>query len=149
MNSPTRQADIADAQFIRVLTAEARAVGSTRNEFAQWVRAHLALDEERISDIVLAVNEALSNAVEFAYLDIPDGGTVAIEARHRAGVGSLTVTVADRGVWLPEDPVRSRNRGRGIPLMRMLADDTTIESTDAGTRVQLRFDRCAAVRSDA
>ncbi len=145
MNVPTRQADTADAQFVRVVAAEARTVASVRNEFGQWIRAQLALDEERISDIVLAVNEALANSAEFAYRTFPEAGTVSIEAQHSATTGSLIVVVSDRGVWYDEDPIRSRTRGRGIPLMHTLSDRATIERRPDGTRVHLRFDNCAAM----
>jgi serine/threonine-protein kinase RsbW len=143
MNGPTRRADTADAQFVRVVAADARTVSSVRNEFGRWVRAEMALDEERISDIVLAVNEALANAAEFAYRTFPEAGTVSIEARH--GAARLVVEVSDNGVWYDEDPVRSRTRGRGIPLMRALSDGATIERKPDGTRVRLRFDNCSAV----
>ena len=91
----------------------------------------MALDEERISDIVLAVNEALANAAEFAYRTFPEAGTVSIEARH--GAARLVVEVSDNGVWYDEDPVRSRTRGRGIPLMKTLSDGATIERRPEGT----------------
>ena len=142
MNSPTRRADTADAHFLRVVAADARTVSTVRNEFGRWIRASLALDDERISDIVLAVNEALANSAEFAYRTFPEAGTVSIEARH--GNASLVVEVSDNGVWYDEDPVRSRTRGRGIPLMKALSDGATIERRPDGTRVRLRFDNCAA-----
>jgi anti-sigma regulatory factor (Ser/Thr protein kinase) len=146
MVSPTRHAGPADAKFVRIVEADARAVAGVRNEFGQWIRAHLALDEERISDVVLAVNEALANAAEFAYVTFPAAGTVSIEAHHSAGAASLVVVVSDRGAWYDEDPTeRSRTRGRGIPLMQALSDSATIESRPEGTRVRLRFDDCAAV----
>ena len=142
MNGPTRRADTADAQFVRVVAADARTVSSVRNEFGRWVRAEMALDEERISDIVLAVNEALANSAEFAYRTFPKAGTVSLEARH--GAASLVVEVSDNGVWYDEDPVRSRTRGRGIPLMKALSDGATIERRPDGTLVRLRFDDCGA-----
>jgi serine/threonine-protein kinase RsbW len=145
MNGPSRHADTAEAQFVRVVAAEARTVSTVRNEFGRWIRAQLALDEERVSDIVLAVNEALANAAEFAYRTFPDAGTVSIEAQHSGATGSLVVVVSDHGVWYDEDPVRSRTRGRGIPLMRALSDGATIERKPDGTRVRLRFDNCSAV----
>jgi serine/threonine-protein kinase RsbW len=79
----------------------------------------LALDEERMSDVVLAVNEALANAAEFAYITFPESGTVAIEAMHSAAAASLVVVVvSDRGVWHHvEAAQRNHSRGRGIPLM--------------------------------
>ncbi len=145
MDSSTRQADTADAQFIRVVEANPRTVATVRNEFGQWIRSQFALDEERVSDIVLAVNEALANSAEFAYLSSTEAGPVSLEARHSSTRRSLLVVVSDRGVWFDEDPVRSRTRGRGIPLMRALSDDAAIECDSGGTRVRLRFDECRAV----
>jgi anti-sigma regulatory factor (Ser/Thr protein kinase) len=146
MDSPIRHADSADAQFARVVEADPRAVAGLRNEFGQWIRAYLALEDERVSDVVLAVNEALANAAEFAYVTAPEAGTVSIEAHHSPGAARLVVVVSDRGVWYDEKPTeRSRNRGRGIPLMHALSDGATIESRPEGTRVRLRFDDCAAV----
>ena len=40
---------------------------SFRHELSQWLRAHFALDPVRRNDVLLAVNEALTNAAEFAY----------------------------------------------------------------------------------
>jgi len=144
MNAVTRR-DAASAQFTRVVVADAGTVADVRSEFSQWIRAQFALDEERVSDIVLAVNEALANAAEFAYITLPEAGTVSIDASHSAITGSLLVVVADRGMWLAEDPVRSRTRGRGIPLMRTLSDGARIDRMPDGTTVQLRFDNCTAV----
>ena len=146
MDAPDRPSRGADARFVRVVNADAYAVAGVRNEFAQWIRSHLALDEERVSDIVLAVNEALANSAEFAYVTMPEPGTVSVEAVHSAVTGSLVVVIADRGVWYDEDPTeRSRTRGRGISLMEALSDDATIERLTDGTRVRLLFADCAAV----
>lgn len=145
MDIPVRSVDTAGAEFARVVAADAKTVGRVRSEFAQWLRGHFALDEERTSDVVLAVNEALANAAEFAYVGVADLGTVAIEAHHSIALARLVVVVTDHGVWREADPSqRSHTRGRGIPLMRALSDVATIESSPGGTRVQLRFDDCAA-----
>jgi anti-sigma regulatory factor (Ser/Thr protein kinase) len=99
----------------------------------------LAFAETRICDVVLAVNEALANAAEFAYRRGP-AGTVGITAIRGDGCGTLTVTITDQGLWREVDPLRRRrSRGRGIPLMRALADDVVIDTTAPGTRVCLRF----------
>ena len=146
MDAPDPHSDSTDARFVRVVEADARAVAGVRVEFGQWIRTHLALSPERLSDIVLAVNEALANAAEFAYVSLPESGTVSIEAVHSTGTASLVVVVADHGVWYDEDPTeRSRTRGRGIPLMEALSDDATIERRSDGTRVRLLFADCAAV----
>jgi serine/threonine-protein kinase RsbW len=146
MDTPGRSIDAAGADFVRVVVADARTVGRVRSEFAQWLRGHFALGEERTSDVVLAVNEALANAAEFAYAGVTEPGTVAIEAHHSVASARLVVVVTDHGAWHDEDTSqRSHTRGRGIPLMRALSDVATIEPSPGGTRVALRFDDCAAV----
>lgn len=110
-----------------------------REEFGRWLRRRADLDETSLCDVVLAVNEALANAAEFAYLQHDECGTVDLEAVLDDAM--LAVTIADRGRWRPSDPaVQQRCRGRGIPLMRTLADDVAIGTSALGTTVRLRFD---------
>ncbi len=114
-------------------------VAQIRDEFGQWLRCGVGLDDTVAHDVVLAVNEALANAAEFAYIQ-GVAGTVDIEAVRDVTRGTLTVTVSDRGRWREPDPLRRRrSRGRGIPLMRILADSVIIDATGPGTRVRLRF----------
>ena len=83
---------------------------------------------------MLAINEALANAAEFAYLDFP--GTMNLPAHHDPGNSSLTVTISDHGVWRTATyDAASRMRGRGIPLMKALSDRVAIETSRAGTQV--------------
>lgn len=130
-------------------TADASTAASIRAGFAQWLR-RAGLDEPRLCDIVLALNEALSNVAEFAYPDGRTGG-VDVQAALDRDRCTLTVTVADRGQWRegrwregpcresdPRDP--QRRRGRGIPLMRALADALVIDTSAVGTIVVMRFD---------
>jgi serine/threonine-protein kinase RsbW len=114
-----------------------------RREFAAWLADNFVLSAERHSDIVLAVNEALSNSAEFAYVDRPEAGTIALDARHDDATATLVVVIADRGAWYDgAPPPRYHTRGRGIPLMRVLSDKATIERLPEGTRVSLRFGGC-------
>lgn len=126
--------------------ADARNAGRVRDDFARWLRARTGLDDIRFSDILLAVNEALANAAEFAYLQCGGSGALDVEAVHNRTAHTLTVTIADQGCWREPDPVRQgRIRGRGIPLMRALADDVTIDTSALGTTVCLRFDSVPAL----
>ncbi len=69
-------------------------------------------------------------------------------ADYDSGTAVLTVTVADEGAWRIADSERkSISRGRGIPLMRALADRATIDSSAAGTRVRLEWNHVAAAQS--
>lgn len=117
-----------------------------RHEFADWLRGHFALDPIRASDVVLAVNEALANAAEFAYVASRCAGVMHVRAHYDPDEAVLTVTVSDEGAWRSADPqTRGRTRGRGIPLMHALTDRTTIDSTPTGTQVRLQWDRVFAI----
>ena len=129
-------------------SADARTVAAVRDDFGRWLRRSVDIDETRLCDVVLAVNEALANAAEFAYLDRGGVGTVDLEAVVDPRRTVLTVTVGDQGHWRDTDPLRTaRNRGRGIPLMRTLADAVVIDTSALGTSVCLRFDNVGAAQS--
>lgn len=120
--------------------ADASSVGRAREEFSRWLHG-FDLDESRRCDMVLAVNEALANTAEFAYRNQERPGAVTVRAWHDALAATLNVTISDQGAWRePEAGANPQLRGRGIPLMRALADETTIDSSAAGTTVNLRFD---------
>lgn len=107
---------------------------------------------------MLAVSEALSNAVEHAYPDQRPGpvrlrGTstppapVALSAPgagHRPVVAEdvvsgavLQIVVSDRGRWLP--PGEPQYRGRGLAIMRATAEDVDLTHTTTGTTVRLTW----------
>lgn len=123
----------------RQVAADGQTAAQLRDEFGGWLRRSTDLGEVGLCDVVLAVNEALANAAEFAYPQNPGAGTVDLEAVLDGT--TLAVTIADHGTWRPSDPAgRQRCRGRGIPLMRSLADDLVIATSAVGTTVCLRFD---------
>jgi anti-sigma regulatory factor (Ser/Thr protein kinase) len=135
----------ADADFVRVDTADALTVARMRRELSKWLSIHLTLDPDRLNDVLLAVNEALTNSAEFAYRQHQGTGTMTLQVHYDGADGSLLVDVSDRGTWRHVDPESQPNtRGRGIPLMRALADRTTISPTPDGTNVQMQFGDCAA-----
>jgi serine/threonine-protein kinase RsbW len=133
-------ADVANAErFERIgLAATLETAARTRDEFAAWLRQFFELDSVRVSDLVLAINEALANSAEFAYGTTGGVGTMDLRAWHDAGESSITVVIADHGVWrMAESGPETRSRGRGIPLMRALSDVTSIETSIDGTQVRL------------
>lgn len=133
-------ADVANAErFERLgLAATLQTAARTRDEFADWLRQFFELDPIRLSDLVLAINEALANSAEFAYGASTRVGTIDLLAWHDPDESSITVVVADHGEWRMADPApATRSRGRGIPLMRALSDRTAIETSVDGTQVRL------------
>ena len=132
----------------RNVLADAARAAQMRQEFAVWLKRHFSLDPTKVSDVVLAVNEALANAAEFAYSTVAHPGAMHLLADYDCGTSVLTVTVTDDGAWRIADTEKKTNtRGRGIPLMRALADRATFDSTATGTSVRLEWNHVAAARS--
>jgi anti-sigma regulatory factor (Ser/Thr protein kinase) len=129
------------ASFTKVdVTAVAESAARVRNEFSHWLHGNLTLDSVKASDVLLAVNEALANAAEFAYVDFSQPGVMHLHADYDRSAAILTVTIADQGNWRScEPPINDPARGRGIPLMRALSDRAVIDSSSAGTQVQLQW----------
>lgn len=134
------------AQFARMdAVAAPESAAQIRREFSAWLRRYFTLDPTKSSDVVLAVNEAMANAAEFAYVTLHCPGLMHVRADYDESAATLTVTVTDEGAWKTADPAaKGGSRGRGIPLMQALADRTTVESSPAGTRVSLEFNRVTA-----
>lgn len=130
----------APASFAKVgVTADPELAAQVREEFAHWLRTYFVLDPEKSSDVLLAVYEALANAAEFAYVGAAQPGVMHMHADYDSG--SLTVTIRDEGCWrAKDDAAPNPARGRGLPLIHALSDRSNIDTTAAGTSVQLQWD---------
>jgi anti-sigma regulatory factor (Ser/Thr protein kinase) len=130
--------------------ADPQSAAQIRREFSDWLGRHFTLDATKVSDMVLAVNEAMANAAEFAYVMVEQPGAMHVLASYDGMAATLTVTVTDEGAWRHVDPATTDlRRGRGIPLMQALADHATVDSSAAGTRVCLEWNRVAADQARA
>lgn len=123
------------------LPANPISVSVARTRVRHWLAAWWWPNGQR-DDIVLAVSEAVSNAIEHAYLDQPTG---LVEIRGGVemtpgGQRRVTIIVRDYGRWRPV-PTHHEHRRRGIPLMRACMDTVTIgqpADDQLGTWVVLR-----------
>ena len=98
--------------------------------------AELGLSSTVVDDIRLCVSEALANAVRHAYDD--DAGTMTVSV-ERYGRG-VRVVVRDFGSWtLDDERRRPEGHGFGLKIIRVLADESSIEQTDEGTVVSMAF----------
>jgi anti-sigma regulatory factor (Ser/Thr protein kinase) len=106
------------------------------------IRSHLRtwLPTARVNpaaaaDVLLAVGEAASNAVEHAVRGIAHD--VELEVTARATNTGLALTIKDNGHW--RAPMRNpvAQRGHGSRLMRALVDMVTITPTRQGTTVEM------------
>ena len=100
-----------------------------RRMLRHWLSGVRASPVE-LQDILVAVSEAATNAIEHAYGPI--------EASYRVegwrSEDRVTVTVTDSGSWRER---RSVGRGRGTHLMRGLMDGFELHASGAGTVVEL------------
>lgn len=114
------------------------------------------LREQRIEDLRLAVSEATTNAIE-AHASL--GSDERIRIRCDLSDERIEVEVHDHGEGFdagtlkPHPPVTDParldyERGLGLPLMRVLADETEIRSSEQGTAVRLVVYTSANTRRD-
>ena len=95
-----------------------------------------AVNASTAADILLAVGEAASNAVEHAVRGA--ARDVELEVTARATDTGLALTVKDNGRWHRRASNARGQRGHGSRLMRALVDTVTITPTPQGTTVEMR-----------
>lgn len=118
-----------------VLAADPVSPSLVRQRFRRWLGA-MGWPEQDAEDIVLAVSEAVCNAVEHAYP--PDsGGEIRVAARRFSdaqGHRRLVVAVEDDGCWRPTPPT-TRHRGHGLLMMHASMDVVDLSRDQPGTTV--------------
>ncbi len=124
----SRYAPVPDYIFSAVPTAAALARAIVRDEMAA-----LGIESSRRFGVLVALGEAVANAVEHAYRDDAPG---LIRLELGKDERNFILSVEDYGRWRPF--VRRENRGRGIELMHAYMDGVQIRSTRESTRIVLR-----------
>jgi len=113
-----------------------------RNEisFQMNVQA-LELDVSQAIPIGLIVNEAVTNAIKYAFPRSADSKKIAVWFLQNAGE-EAQLTIADNGTGIPAAILESRVKGLGLKLMRGLAKDIggVFQLTNNnGTEINIRF----------
>lgn len=119
------------------LTAAATpaAIAPLRHRAAGFAAAHGACPR-LVADVALAVSEAVTNAVKYAFPPgAGEGARVGLVAE--AGDGWLEVRVRDRGEGFGSSP--SDGLGLGLSVMASLSAELTIVQEGRGTEVRMRF----------
>jgi serine/threonine-protein kinase RsbW len=108
-------------------------LGAVRGQLAGWAEA-IGLGTDAVDDLVLATHEALANVADHAY---PNGGGYAfVDAECQDG--TAVVMVRDSGRWRP--PAADAGwRGRGLLIIRGLAQHVEVRHDDAGTTVEMQW----------
>jgi anti-sigma regulatory factor (Ser/Thr protein kinase) len=111
-------------------------LAAVREGVAQAARA-AGCDRDRVDDLVLAVNEVATNAVEHgsgdAHLDVWTGSAVRELVCEVHDGGTLDDPLPGLRPPHPSDP-----RGRGLWIARQLCDLLHVWSDDGGTHVRIR-----------
>jgi anti-sigma regulatory factor (Ser/Thr protein kinase) len=115
--------------------ADPRRLREIRAELRRWL-APFELTTDAVHDVVLAVNEAVSNVIVHAYSPATIRDTVDITLRVEGE--SLRIEVVDHGRWRTPS-LEPTERGRGITLMNRLMAAVLIHDGPRGTRVVLHY----------
>ena len=122
----------AAGSFSRTILGVPEHLRELRGELRAWLTAAGATPSE-CGDVLIAVGEACSNAIEHAGA----GADATVDVRARVAGGVLVISVDDHGTWRTVRP--PTDRGHGLQLMRVLADRVNVATGQNGTRVELRF----------
>jgi anti-sigma regulatory factor (Ser/Thr protein kinase) len=101
-----------------------------RDAAREWL-ARAGVDDDTAYDLVVALNEACSNAVEH-----PVAARGGVEVDGVVASGEVVLSVRDSGRW--RYPPAPGDRGRGLPMIRSLADAVDVHSSPNGTELRLR-----------
>ncbi|WP_343709758.1 SpoIIE family protein phosphatase [Mycobacterium sp.] len=109
-------------------------LGVLRHHIAVWLGG-AGVSEERVADIVLAVNEAVANCIEHGYRGRKPGK---IRLKGENDGARIRIKIADKGSWKPAatDP---GVRGRGLLLIRAVSDWLEMDCTSKGTTLDMSF----------
>jgi two-component sensor histidine kinase len=114
--------------------AGAEAIPALRRLSRRWSEGS-TLDPDTAEDLVLAVDEAVTNVVDHAYPD--RAGAVRLHLAE-LDCGEHTVIVEDDGTWRPP-PGDPGFRGRGVRLIDGLTDHAVVTHAAGGTTVVMSW----------
>jgi anti-sigma regulatory factor (Ser/Thr protein kinase) len=115
-------------------TVNADQLGELRHQLSGWLHG-AGVAEERVADIVLAVNEAVANSIEHGYQGRKPGK---VRVNGENDGARVDLKIIDKGKWKPAatDP---GVRGRGLLLIRAVSDWLELDCTPKGTTVSMSF----------
>ncbi|MFD3745699.1 ATP-binding protein [Nocardia sp. NPDC058633] len=132
---PSRQENMVKP-FEVDFAADAARLADVRHALQAWLD-EVPVDPNEAYDIVLAVGEACTNAVEHGHRG--DGGTIRLSAALTET--DVHIVVSDGGRWVVPAPDTDQARGRGMGIMRALSSEFEVSTSAAGTVVVMRFAR--------
>jgi len=126
---------LTDVDFVAVPAEPAR-LPELRRELAAWAE-RLGMSAEQVEAVALAGYEALANAATHAYAG--GTGTLNLHATYRQERQQVQVVVRDSGQWRTPAADRRGLGGRGLVLIRNLADHAEVHTDGSGTAVWMHW----------
>src|SRR5215211_33998 len=120
---------VSDQRLELELLCRSSTLAPLRRMLRHWL-ASVGASRAELEDIVVAVSEAATNAIEHAYGPIE----ASYRVEGRLSADRVVVTLTDSGSWRER---RGAERGRGTHLMRELMDAFEVRRSGAGTVVEL------------
>ena len=120
-------------RFQYEMDASIELLGQSRHAVRTWLRS-LGMEADELSDVVLAIGEATSNAVLHAVAS--DTEQVSITIEHRPG-RAIEAVISNRGSWLHRSERERSGGGRGLGIMRALMGNVDIATDEHGTTVRM------------
>jgi serine/threonine-protein kinase RsbW len=141
MEMATNESEEAQASSIAdlcytAIPAEPQRLPGLRRALVEWAEG-AGISGERLEALALVCYEALANAVAHAYSD--GDGVVDVRASYRQSPARVEITVTDYGQWRAPGPERGDLGGRGLVLIRSLADDAEVSTGESGTTVRMTW----------
>ena len=110
------------------------------------IAREVAMSEEALADLKLAVTEACGNAVRHAYPG-DDGGPGTVRVVYDVGPDVIEITVADDGPGVtidevPDDPFADEDpaeSGMGLAIIRAVMDELVVEARPGGPGTVVRM----------
>ncbi len=120
--------------FNRTYPARPDQLAEIRQAVGAWMAESEALDTTLVQDVLLGLDEAVSNAIEHAYFGGSDE-PISVVIRLHEDSDDLVVTVTDNGRWRAQ--TTGPDRGRGLGIMRRLFDDVAVRTNESGTEIRM------------
>jgi serine phosphatase RsbU (regulator of sigma subunit)/anti-sigma regulatory factor (Ser/Thr protein kinase) len=124
---------LASPRLALELPAEPRSLAAIRADLRGWLRS-VGADEHEAFDIVVAVNEACSNAIEHPQAATAHERVIKLDAQLVDR--DVSVVIRDPGGWKPRG--ERGDRGRGLEFMEALMEGMELTLLSDETAVRLR-----------
>ncbi|MGW6056744.1 SpoIIE family protein phosphatase [Streptomyces sp. NPDC055189] len=132
--------------FVTAVPAAFAHMADLRHRLRTWI-SELGMPETLQYDLLLAVGEAVGNAIEHGSASNA-ANSISVEAF--ADEEMVSTTVSDAGRWSGDSSAsrREASRGRGLTLINGLSEHVRTVRSSTGTRVTMRHRRGAAPPGD-